>query len=85
VLAINDNEFESNLSFVNPVTTNWELKSNTKMTSIKIYNVLGQTVLNINDLSSEIISINTQSWKSGIYILNVESGNGALYKRIIKN
>ncbi|MFT5250439.1 MAG: hypothetical protein ACI93P_002181 [bacterium] len=85
VLAINDNEFESNLSFVNPVVTNWELKSNTEMTSIKIYNVLGQTVLNIYDLSSKIISINTQSWKSGIYILNVEAGNGAFNKRIIKN
>ncbi|MFT4802224.1 MAG: hypothetical protein ACI93N_002001 [Flavobacteriaceae bacterium] len=85
VLAINDNEFESNLSFVNPVVTNWELKSNTEMTSIKIYNVLGQTVLNIYDLSSKIISINTQSWKSGIYILNVETGNGAFNKRIIKN
>jgi hypothetical protein len=55
------------------------------MTSIKIYNVLGQTVLNIYDLSSKIISINTQSWKSGIYILNVEAGNGAFNKRIIKN
>jgi len=73
------------LSFVNPVTSNWELKSNYAMTSISIFNVLGQRIMDINTISSKEITMNTQSWKSGIYIINIETEEGTINKRLIKN
>lgn len=85
LLAINDNELNNSLSFVNPVTSNWELKSNYAMTSISIFNVLGQRIMDINTISSKEITINTQSWKSGIYIINIETEEGTINKRLIKN
>jgi len=85
LLAINDNELNNSLSFVNPVTSNWELKSNYAMTSISIFNVLGQRIMDINTISSKEITMNTQSWKSGIYIINIETEEGTINKRLIKN
>lgn len=85
ILAVNDHEFESNLSFVNPVKINLEVKCNTVITSIIIYNALGKNILTVNDVSSKAISINTYYWKSGVYILKVETENGVVNKSLIKN
>ncbi len=85
LLAINDNELNNSLSFVNPVTSNWELKSNSTMTSISIFNALGQRIMDVNNISSKEFIVNTQSWKSGIYILTVEAEEGTINKRLIKN
>ena len=47
ILAINDHEFESNLSFVNPVTSNLEVKFKNTISAISIYNILGQTIFEL--------------------------------------
>ena len=84
-LAINDNEFESNLSFINPVTTNWEVKSKNTISAISIYNVLGQTIFELKNNSSNEVSINTEIWNSGIYLMKVNSQIDIILKQIIKN
>ncbi len=85
ILAINDNEFESNLSFINPVTTNWEVKSKNTISAISIYNVLGQTIFELKNNSSNEVSINTEIWNSGIYLMKVNSQTDIILKQIIKN
>jgi len=84
-LAINDNEFESNLSFINPVTTIWEVKSKDTIYAISIYNVLGQTIFELKNNSSNEVSINTEIWNSGIYLMKVNSQIDIILKQIIKN
>ena len=85
ILAINDNEFESNLSFINPVTTIWEVKSKDTIYAISIYNVLGQTIFELKNNSSNEVSINTEIWNSGIYLMKVNSQTDIILKQIIKN
>ena len=85
ILAINDNEFESNLSFINPVTTIWEVKSKDTIFAISIYNVLGQTIFELKNNSSNEVSINTEIWNSGIYLMKVNSQIDTILKQIIKN
>ena len=85
ILAINDHEFESNLSFINPVTTIWEVKSKDTIYAISIYNVLGQTIFELKNNSSNEVSINTEIWNSGIYLMKVNSQTDIILKQIIKN
>ena len=85
VLSINDNYIENSIFFINPVSNNWEVKSNDIMESISIFNVLGQNVLRNNNVSSRKILIDTQVWKTGVYVLEVVTQKGKVTKRIIKN
>ena len=85
ILAINDHEFESNLSFINPVTTIWEVKSKDTIYAISIYNVLGQTIFELKNNSSNEVSINTENWNSGVYLMKLYSDVGVVLKQIIKN
>ena len=85
ILAINDHEFESNLSFVNPVTTNLEVKFKNTISAISIYNILGQTIFELKNNSSNEVSINTENWNSGVYLMKLYSDVGVVLKQIIKN
>lgn len=85
ILAINDHEYESNLSFVNPVTTNLEVKFKNTISAISIYNILGQTIFELKNNSSNEVSINTENWNSGIYLMKLYSDVGVVLKQIIKN
>jgi len=84
-LAIIDNEFESNLSFTNPVTTIMEVKSKNTISAISIYNVLGQTIFELKNNFSNEVSINTEIWNSGIYLMKVNSYIDVFLKQIVKN
>jgi hypothetical protein len=85
ILAITDHEFESNLSFVNPVTSNLEVKFKNTISAISIYNILGQTIFELKNNSSNEVSINTENWNSGIYLMKLYSNVGVILKQIIKN
>ncbi len=84
-LSISDFENENTVFFVNPVTDNWNIKSENTITSISIYNVLGQAIFELKNDSSNEVSINTEHWNSGIYILKVATEVGVISKQIIKN
>ena len=85
VLSINDNDIGSSIFFINPVSSNWEVKSIDVIESISIFNVLGQNVLRNANVSSKERLINTQDWITGVYILEVITEKGKITKRIIKN
>ena len=85
ILSINDFENENTILFVNPITENWNIKSENAIASVSIYNVLGQSIFELKNNSSNEVSINTGNWNSGIYILKVTTEAGAILKQIIKN
>ncbi len=84
-LSINDFENENAIFFVNPVSEIWNLKSKNAISSISIYNVLGQSIFELVNDSSNEVSINTENWNSGMYILKVTTEVGVISKQIIKN
>jgi len=73
------------LEFVNPVTNNWNLKSSVEIKSIQVYSILGQLIVDRNNLQSLETSISTEKWNSGIYILQITTSKGNLVKQVIKN
>jgi len=84
-LSISDFENENTIFFVNPITENWIIKSKNTVSSVSIYNVLGQSIFELKNNSSNKVSINTENWNSGIYILSVYTDVGTILKQIIKN
>ena len=77
-------ELENTLSFVNPVSENWNIKSNVMMQSISIYNMLGQLILFDNKISSKEAFINTKYWEPGNYVLDIKTEQGSISKSLLK-
>lgn len=65
----------TSFAFTNPVTDEFVLKSTTPISNIAVYNPLGQQVYKGN-VQSKIIVVNTESWPSGVYFVNVATGKG---------
>ncbi len=84
ILGTSVSESESVLSFVNPVSENWVLKSNFRMESVSIYNMLGQIILFNDKIFSKEFFMNTKSWEPGNYILFVKTEQGSISKSILK-
>jgi hypothetical protein len=64
------------ISFANPVKEMMFIKSDASITNVAIYNVLGQQIFNVKYNAETNITINTQSWNSGIYFMNVSTAEG---------
>ncbi|PHS61074.1 MAG: hypothetical protein COB12_12385 [Flavobacterium sp.] len=84
VLSVEDFNTTS-IFYVNPVSENWKVKSESTISSINIYNMLGQPIFKMKNNSSNEITINTQNWNTGMYIMNIITEAGIVSKQIIKN
>jgi len=79
-LSIQDNELTAFRLYPNPASTVITIDSQVEITTIEIYNLLGQRVL----VSSEH-SVNIQQLNAGLYIVVVQDGNGhSGTKRFVK-
>ncbi len=82
LLSVNDmNYYNEKVTFINPIQNELKLTSDTKMTSLYIYNVLGQEIYKILDLNVEEIIINSEKWNSGTYFLSLKM-NSRIEKKI---
>ncbi|TDI71093.1 MAG: T9SS type A sorting domain-containing protein [Bacteroidetes bacterium] len=83
ILGINDNALSQILLFPNPTTgiINIQAPNGLEIKSAVLYDVLGKAV------TSPIVNnqINISQLSKGIYILNLETSEGILTKKIIKN
>ncbi len=83
-LGINSMDKESVLLYPNPVNDVLNLNLFSKNSSIEIYSVLGQKILETK-VTSENISIPVSHLSSGIYFCKINSGTLTITKKIIKN
>ena len=70
----------SNVSifFANPVKDEMILKSSSAIEAISIFNVLGQQVFAKKYNSENSIKLTTQTWDSGVYLMNVSTNEGKI-------
>jgi len=68
--------------YPNPATNKITIQSSNEINSIMITNFVGQVVFNELQNNS-IININTVSFEAGIYLIQIESENSVLIKKII--
>lgn len=85
-LSTNNQNLSTNFSvFPNPASTKITIKGPTTTTikNIRVYNVLGQKVFEIDNISQTKYVLNTESFKSGFYHLKINESS--IQKIIINN
>ena len=70
--------------YPNPTSSNVNISSENIINSIEIYNSLGQRVYQ-SVVNSNTKTIDISSFTNGVYILGVNTENGVIRKKIIKN
>jgi hypothetical protein len=67
----------------NPASDHVQIQSKTQaITAIKVYNVLGQEILNKTYRATNQLTLDVSGWKSGIYLLRIN--NTSNHKLIIR-
>jgi len=61
--------------FPNPATSVLNIRSATEIENITVYNTLGQTVFNINNVNTYSSQIATNNLDNGVYIISIVTGN----------
>jgi hypothetical protein len=84
-LSIEDDLFEKQLSiYPNPIKKNLFINTElSELIHVKIYTILGE-LLHEGKIN-HTITINTESFKTGIYFVELTSGNKKITKKLIKN
>jgi len=86
LMSIDDISLQDNsiTLYPNPANSNVNISSENVINSIELFNSLGQSVYNTNVKSREkIIDINSLS--KGVYVIGVNTENGYIKKKLIKN
>jgi serine protease len=77
-----ENTKETIFVYPNPVADILNINSNYKVSNVKVLNYIGQTIDNIN-VSGMDVTINTSTYKSGIYFIQIETEKGISTQKII--
>jgi hypothetical protein len=83
--TLSTNQFETaDFSvYPNPTKNNWNIKSNTTISSITVYDILGKQITTLVPNASNV-EISTANITSGIYFARIESTNGSKTVKLIK-
>lgn len=70
----------------NPITTLLTIKYPKLNTAIQldVFNVLGKRVYTTNIANRNILTVDTNSWKSGVYLVKIATAQGSTIKRVVK-
>jgi hypothetical protein len=84
-LGINSTSFVSNnlKLFPNPVTSNLNIKllNDSSISSARIMDLNGRTIMTVDDINN---SINVSNLQSGMYLIVIESSKGNYTKKFLK-
>ena len=80
-LSVNENTIEAKL-YPNPATSQLTVEAE-EMTEVSVYDIVGQCVMKQSvDNSSAVIEM--ENLRNGIYMVKVETRNGAVMQRVVK-
>ena len=83
VLGANDFDTTSISTYPNPVTSKLNIQSEELITSVSIFNTLGQKVLNVA-AGSLNLSLDMSTLSPGVYVANIATDNGSKTMKVIK-
>ena len=72
------------VAFPNPTTSIFNIKAYTKIESITVFNIVGQEVTHQQGNGSRSLNIDTSSFKSGTYFVNIQTANLEKVIKMIK-
>jgi len=77
VASTNVEKISSKLSvFPNPAINDLNISSVSNINNITVSNVIGQTVLSINDINAVHFTVNVADLTKGVYLINIENADG---------
>lgn len=68
--------------YPNPVTDHAVIESTEPIQNITVVNAIGQVVYSQNNVNDSVVTLNTQQYAAGMYIVTVKSESGISTKRI---
>ena len=78
-------ELASFSAYPNPTQDSWTVRTeNSNMSSIKVFDILGKTVLSLAPNASETV-IDGSNLKSGLYYAQIKTESGINSIKLIKN
>lgn len=84
MLGVSQNNAVSEVSiYPNPVHSEFKIESQNQITSVKIYNSLGQSVKNVLPLKDENL-IDVSNLSKGVYLVEINSENTKTTQQIVK-
>ena len=83
VLGANDFDTSSISTYPNPVASKLNIQSEELITSVSIFNTLGQKVLNVAGGSLNL-SVDMSTLSPGVYVANIATDNGSKTMKVIK-
>lgn len=85
-VGVNELKNNNNSFSIYPNPTNSIVNIDAKeMTSVSIFNTLGEMVYTQNKISTNSLQINTSQWSKGLYTVQVNSNNQSITKKLIVN
>lgn len=83
-VGVNETAEVETMIYPNPATSFINVSAN-NISNVKVYNVSGQMVFS-QEVSSDMIEINTESWANGMYYINIETSEGYIVsEKVIVN
>ena len=82
--AVDNTTITAAAIYPNPFTDDIKITSSSELKSVRIMNITGKTVVQLNNLSGTTLSIPVQALKAGIYIISVESAESVSVQKITK-
>jgi hypothetical protein len=79
--GIGENEKIGVLMFPNPATRVFNIKSDHEILSVELISLMGQRI-SLEQVNADNHQINVSDLPTGVYIIKVETGNGAVTERI---
>lgn len=68
-----ENNSSSIAIYPNPVSTSLTIQSDVEIENILVHNTLGQAVINLNNINSNITQVATNNLENGVYIISIIS------------
>jgi lysyl endopeptidase len=84
--SINEIDLDTRLSlYPNPGNEEFKIQaSKIKITYVKVYNIQGKVIQEIDGNNLDILTVNTASLPKGVYLISILTSNGTATKRWIK-
>ena len=68
--------------YPNPSQGNVTISSSSPINTVKVYNLLGQEITSIPNVASSECNLNTASFKSGFYLVQIETKDGVITRKL---
>ncbi len=86
--VLNNEEFELNNSnqaklYPNPAKAQFTIENKQPINEIKVFDASGKAIYNVKGLNDTKIQIKTNSWPTGIYMVQIHSGVGIQLKKLL--